>query len=254
MSVLEFWISEGCLVDRPQTDDSVAISDRVILQTGKYVKVESDPSGTVVKWSMFGPNWASLVFVESWLPNFQAPFTLRFFNAGWFCEKYETAQDATRRISQLLGKADVRFSAKAFSRNFIPTIEKLPDGLRAAWEAGATPPNSTVVCSVDLETGISQVEAVGHESAIASIWGVSPVSFPCLTGHSYDRVVSRTYFDVLKSGRPNYSHVIAAMTQPDGEVQWHGYQRVVFPGTARVNGNPTVNVVGHVSPVEIPLL
>jgi hypothetical protein len=254
MSKFEFWIDDGCIVERPTANDGGVLSDRALVQSGRYVKIETIDTGTTVKWCMFAPNWASLYFTESWLHSLPAPFTLRFFNAGWFSEKYDTAQEAADRISQVVAKADVRFSARAFSRQFIPTVSRLPDRLREAWEAGAAPPDATVVCSVDSLTGISQVESVGHASAIASIWGVSPVTFPCLTGHSYDRVVSGAYHEVLRTGRPNYSHVIAAMAQPDGETQWHGYQRVVFPGANRVNGNPTVNVVGYVSAVEIPLL
>jgi hypothetical protein len=107
---------------------------------------------------------------------------------------------------------------------------------------------------VDMNSGQSQVERVGHKSAIATIWGVSPVSFPCLTGHSYDRVVSSAYVDVVRSSRPNFSHVVAAMTQPNGETRWFGYQRAIFPGNMLEGGLPSVQVVGHISPVDIALL
>jgi hypothetical protein len=254
MNNLEFWIGNGCLVDRPKSSFGNDLPDRTLIQSGRYIKIESTEAGTIVKWTMFAPNWASLFFIEGWLGNLPEPYTLRFFNAGWFSETYDSKEAASRRISQLIGKADVRFSSRAYTRRFVPTVMKLPERLRQAWEAGEAPPDSSVVCSVDNVTGISQVESVGHASAIASIWGVSPVTYPCLTGHSYDRAVSGAYHDVLRTGRPDYSHVIAAMTQPDGEVQWYGYQRLVFPGTSSVHGNPTVNVMGHVSPVEIPLL
>ena len=254
MNYQEFWISNGCLVDRPKSTMGTDVPERALLQSGQYIKIELSDSGTVVKWTMFAPNWASLFFVEKWLSSLSGPYKLRFFNAGWFSETYQTKEEAEQRINQLIGKADVRFSTRAYTRSFVPTVSKLPEKLREAWEAGTALPDSAVVCSIDNTTGISQVESVGHASAIASIWGVSPVTYPCLTGHSYDRAVSGAYHEVLQTGRPNYSHVIAAMTQPDGEVQWYGYQRVVFPGIIRVNGNPTVNVMGHVSPVEIPLL
>ncbi len=254
MQTLDFWIDNGCLVERPLLFAGQEPSEKSLVQLGRFVKIESSETGTTVKWSMFSPNWASLYFAEEWLKSLPGPYVLRFFNAGWFSETYDDTKAASSRIRQLIGKADVRFSARAFARSFQPTITRLPDRLREAWEAGAAPPDATVVCSIDAASGIAQVESVGHASAIASIWGVSPVTFPCLTGHSYDRVVSGAYHDVLRTGRPSYSHVIAAMTQPDGEIKWHGYQRVVLPGTTRFNGNPTVNVVGHVSAVEIPLL
>ncbi len=251
MNRLEFWVRDGCLVNRPDKRESAARSN---IEIGQIVKVETAESGTTIKWSMFAPNWASLFFVQEWLPSLPQPYVLRFFNSGWFCETYETAVQARARIGQLTGKADVRFSARAFTRTFVPNVPKLPPRLRSAWEAGVAQPDSSVVCSVDPVTGLSQVESVGHASAIASIWGVSPVTYPCITGHSYDRVVSNAYHEVLRTRRPNFSHVIAAMTQPDGEIQWYGYQRLVFPGIISDTGLPTVNVVGHVSEVEIPLL
>ena len=38
------------------------------------------------------------------------------------------------------------------------------------------------------------------ESLIARIWGVSPNSYPCLNGHSYDRAVTPEYFKVVTTG------------------------------------------------------
>jgi hypothetical protein len=255
MNKLEFWIENGCLVSHPETTEADGNGQGRSLQNlGRFVKVETSEAGTTIKWLMSAGNWASLFFVQDWLRSLPPPYSLRFFNAGWFRETYSSPSEASARIGQLIGKADVRFSSRAFTRSFVPDVSKLPPRLRQSWEAGSAPPDATVVCSIDPVTGISQVESVGHASAIASIWGVSPVTYPCLTGHSYDRVVSNAYHEVLKTRRPNFSHVIAAMTQPDGEVQWYGYQRLVFPGHVNDMGHPTVNVVGHVSQVEIPLL
>jgi hypothetical protein len=63
-------------------------------------------------------------------------------------------------------------------------------------------------------------------------------------------MVGKAYNKVLASKRPSYSHVIAAMVRPDGEVGWIPYQRVILPGpkTAR---NPSVTIVSEFTPVEI---
>ena len=46
-----------------------------------------------------------------------------------------------------------------------------------------------------------RVARVGPQSTIAKLWGVSPVSYPCLTGHSYDQAVSRVYPQVTPHRR-----------------------------------------------------
>ena len=70
---------------------------------------------------------------------------------------------------------------------------------------------------------------VGSQSTIAQLWGMSPVSYPCLTGHSYDQAVSRIYPEVSRTGDPHYDHIYAAMASPVGDVMWVPYQRVVLP-------------------------
>ncbi len=254
MEKIEFWIEDGCLVDTPDELRSLKQSQRVYIQSNSAVKVETGEEGTTVLWSMFASNWASLYFVQNWLHSLTGPFKLRFFNSGWFSEKYDTSRDASARIEWLITKSDVRFSARVFTKNFYPKVSNLPEVLRESWEAGQANLNNTVVCAVDVESGQTQVESVGNKSAIASIWGVSPVSFPCLTGHSYDRVVSGAYLDVIKTERPNYSHVVAAMTKPDGETRWYGYQRAIFPGKSKSGSFASVHIIGHVSPIDIPLL
>jgi hypothetical protein len=55
------------------------------------------------------------------------------------------------------------------------------------------------------------------------------VSYPCLTGHSYDHAVSRVYPEVNRSGEPHHDHIYAAMAAANGDVVWVPYQRVVLP-------------------------
>ena len=54
-------------------------------------------------------------------------------------------------------------------------------------------PDFAVYCIYDSATGKFQVERGGPKSTIARLWGMSPVSYPCLTGHSYYQMVSRAY-------------------------------------------------------------
>jgi hypothetical protein len=159
------------------------------------------------------------------------------------------------RIDQLMAKSDVRFSERVFTRQFdINHVQVAPPDFKWALNHGDAPVGKTVVCAIDTVNERTRVMHVGKESALASVWGLSPVAYPCLTGHSYDKIVSRPYFDVLKTGRPYHDHVLAAMTHPDGEVRWFGYQRLVLPGKQRVNGHPTVDVLCHRGAVDIPVL
>ena len=83
--------------------------------------------------------------------------------------------------------------------------------------------------------------------------GPEPVSFPCLTGHSYDQVVSDAYRQVLKTGEPHYDHVCAAMVTPDSTTSWLTYQRVILPHHFP-DGKQGVVVVSKQAPVDIRVI
>jgi hypothetical protein len=250
----EFWVSKGDLVDRPVGPNGEKISDRQLLQQRELVKIEVGPNGTTIRWVMFAANWTSLYFAVAWIRAFSGPFTLSFFNAGWFEEKYDRTEAAKLRIESLIPKSDIRFSTRTYTRTFDPNQQKLPSMLHQAWSAGAIDEDQAVHCSIDLERRITQVEFVGPQSALAKVWGISPVSFPCLSGHSYDRIVSESYYEVVKTGRPIYDHILAAMVHPGGEVRWFGYHRLVFPNKVRSGNFPRVTVACEVAKVNIPIL
>ncbi len=248
------WISGGSIVKQPLDDAGIPVPDRVLLLARHYARIETSKDGTTLSWMMFAANWASVFFAREWISTLARPYTLKFFNAGWFEETYETYLEARERIDQLLAKSDVRFSTRVFTRAFdIRDLNLIPD-FKTAINQGEVPDGKSVICSIDMENERTRVAHVGPDSALASVWGMSPVAYPCLSGHSYDRVVSRPYFEVLKTGRPHHDHVLAAMTQPDGEVRWFGYQRLIMPGKQQVNGHPTVNVLCHRGAVDIPVL
>jgi hypothetical protein len=254
MEKFEFWLENGTLVDRPIDEKGAPLSDRQLWQTRDLVKVETSALGTRMTWVMFAANWSSLFFAREWLSTLPAPYALEFFNLGWFSENHESFQDVANRIDMLMAKSDIRFSARAFTQPHEDNRKSLLTDIRAAQDVGAVPVEKAVVCVVDFEQERTAVASVGQESALASVWGLSPVAYPVLTGHSYDRIVSRPYFEVAKSGRPYHDHVLAAMTKPDGDVRWLGYQRFIVPGQASINGHPTVSILCQFGPVDISLL
>ncbi len=250
----KYWLSAGKIVSEPTDSSGEPLSDRAILQSSDLVKVETSPNGTELCWIMFAANWSSLFFAKDWLSSLTAPYTLRFFNLGWFSEIYTTSGAAASRLEHLIGKSDVRFSSRVFMKSIEPQSSRAKSLIREAFEAGEVPEEKSIVCAIDTNQERTTVMHVGPQSALASVWGMSPVAYPCLTGHSYDKLVSRAYFDVVKTGMPHYDHVLAAMTQPDGEVKWLGYERLIMPGRAKFSGFPTVSILCQFGAVDIPIL
>ncbi len=249
-----FWIGQGDLVKRPVGPSGEALTDRVLLQQRELVKIEANENGTTISWVMFAANWTSLYFANEWIGPLEAPFTLNYFNSGWFSESFDDLDEVRKRIIQLMGKSDIRFSQRTYTQRFEPDENLMSPAIKKAWSQGFVSQEKAVVCSIDVDRELTQVEEVGSDSALASVWGVSPVSYPCLSGHSYDRVVSRSYYEVVKTEKPIYDHVLAAMACPDGSVKWLGYQRLIFPRKTLPDTLPQVTVACEFDRVGIQLL
>jgi hypothetical protein len=251
-STMTMWIRDGAFAPRPLKENGQNFQDKTLFDQFAMVKVESGTKGTLVQWNMAAPNWASLLLATKLASACASPFTLKYFNAGWFCETVADTAAAAERIETLIFKSDVRLSERAYTSAAIPDLGLAPNSLRQALQTGDVPDHKSVVCRVDKERGGSSVEHVGKDSLIARIWGVSPNSYPCLNGHSYDRAVTPTYFHVVETGRAHYDHVLASMVRPDGELHWYGYHRVILPDIK--DGRQRVRVVSELAPVNIQLL
>jgi hypothetical protein len=252
MQSVVMWIRDGAFASRPKKDSGSEFQDKTLFDQFGMVRILTDTHGTQVQWSMSCPNWGSLMLAAKLVTACAGPFTLKYFNAGWFIESLTTGEAAEQRIESLIFKSDVRLSNRAYTSVVIPDMKVVPGVLRRALESGTAPDDCSIVCTVEPDRQISQVEHVGKNSLIAQIWGVSPNSYPCLNGHSYDRVVTPEYFRVVKSGKPHYDHVMASMVRPDGELHWYSYQRVILPDVAA--GRARVRVISEIAPVKIQLL
>lgn len=250
---LELWIDKGSFCSRPTRPDGGPISDRKLLHNNNLVKLETGTNGTRVSWVMFGANWASLLFLREFIVTCVEPITLVYFNAGWFEESLGSSVDAAHRIESLIYKSDVRFSERVYIADARPEAASMPEALRSIVEAGEIPDGQSIVCAVDPGLGTSKVEHIGEESLLGKVWGRVPISYPAMSGHSYDRIVSQPYFDVLRSGRMHYDQVLASMVMPNGEQQWFGYHRVIIPDNP-LHGVSRVKVACARAPVEIKLL
>jgi hypothetical protein len=254
MEQLEFWISKGHLVPKPEPEDGRVLPELVMLDRYGLVKVTIDDTGATLKWHGFGANWASLYFAKEWIGTFSGPYTLKFYFSGWFTETITDATKARDRIDELIAKSDLHLSSRVYVQSFAPEGRPLPDIIRRTLETGDVPPEYSIDCSIEEESGRVKVERIGSNSAIAKLWGLSPVSSPCLSGTSYDKAVSAAYKEVLKTGRPHYDHIYAAMMGPDGEVSWIPYQRIVTPGPRGRGRSRLVRVVSQIMPVEIAVV
>jgi hypothetical protein len=252
MNETTMWIRDGAFANRPLKDNGSDYQDKTLFDQFGMVRIVSDLQGTQIQWNMACRNWASLMVAAAVLPACAAPFRLRYFNAGWFTETQPDAASAADRIESLLQKSDVRLSDRAYTTVVIPDLFDVPVALREALDTGRAPDNASVVCSVEVDRESSTVEHVGKDSLIARIWGISPNSYPCLNGHSYDRAVTPEYFKVVNTGRAHHDHVLASMVRPNGELHWLGYQRVILPELS--GGRKRVRVISELAPVNIRLL
>jgi hypothetical protein len=136
MELYSHWIKGGQIIEPPRRQNGSIVADRILLFQQDFVKVECGPTGTNCKWVMFGANWLSLYFLSEFMVTMTAPYTLEFFNAGWFLEKFDSVTDARQRLEQLISKSDIRFSSRTFTRTFSPSQTKMTKNLRAFWDSG----------------------------------------------------------------------------------------------------------------------
>jgi hypothetical protein len=246
------WIKDGAFAVRPKKTNGTEYQDKTLFDKYAMVRVLTDTKGTTIQWNTACPNWSSLMLVAKLSSACAGPFKLRYFKAGWFSEAYETAEEAADRIDELIYKSDVHFNERAYIAEVCTDYSKMPEALRRIWNDGTAADERSILCAVEPERETNNVVHIGKETLIAQIWGLSPNSYPCLNGHSFDRVVSSQYFKVVKSGRAHYDHVLASMVRPNGELHWMGYHRVILPEIH--NDTAMVRVVSETAPVDIKLL
>jgi hypothetical protein len=224
----DYWIGNGRIVPGPETVPSAA-EERQLLQRRGLVKITASETGTTIRWSMFSANWSSLYFAAEWVHGALGPFTVQYYSAGWFNERFDHAHAVSERISHLIQKSDVHLSQTVYIRSNPQKPKAVPLILKQALRENAASEDCSIDCLYDQAAQRFRVARVGRNSTIAKLWGINPVSYPCLTGHSYDRAVSGVYPQVTRTGQPHYDHIYAAMASAHGDVVWVPYQRVVLP-------------------------
>jgi len=247
------WILNGKLTHVLPETAQMASSEIELLARNGVIKITESKAGVELKWVLFSANWASMYYLIESLHLHSGPYTFRYFLSGWFTETIETITEAKERIQQLLAKSDVHVSQHTFVKRADPSTTHVPHILRDTLKDMVAIPELSVDCILDDDTGRFLVRRVGSQSGIAKLWGVSPVSVPCLTGNNYDSVISMGYEEVVEKEIPRYDHVIAAMVLPDRSVNWIPYQRVILPHRFP-DGSKGVTVVSDFANVEIKVV
>jgi hypothetical protein len=246
-----YWVHSGNIEASlggvsPKMEDEVRF-----LKTGS-VRLTTGDLGTEVKWDVNSPCFSSLFRTMQWLATVKAPYILRFFAIGWFEELYQTTDAAIQRIEQVLARGDRYFTSRVFIEQRSPEEANMSEVLQQAIK-GRGPPNEFAVdCLFDPETHHFKVERIGPQSAIGRVWGTFPTSYPCQVEGSFGDPVNASYEDVLRTGKPRYDHVLAALRLPDNALHWVPYQRVVVPRS--IGGRSGVAVFAQIAKVDIQVL
>jgi hypothetical protein len=247
-----YWVVNGKVDIDPFSNPHIDNPDQLMQRSGG-VHVSTGRKGTVVRWAMFASNWASLYYVAETLCSLPGPYTFEFFLSGWFTQTVNDPTDAYLRLHDLIVKSDIHLRQKTFVKAMDPDISSwVPNLLADVYKERASAPDVTVDCILDPETNRFIVDRVGENSGIAKLYGGQPDTFPCLSGHSYDHVVSSAYKKVLRTGEPHYDHVVASLPM-NQTAHWFTYQRVILPHNF-TDGRKGVSVVSEFGKVDINLL
>lgn len=253
MNGQRFWIAGG----RKLPDSSIEnVLDEVESERFNHdgaVRVTTGPLGTEIKWSVFSPCFASLYYILEWLPSARKPIVLRFYLSGWFEEVCTSVAQATNRIEQILSKSELHLTKRTFVEEFDPKGRMLSPMLQRTWHDHTVYPENSIDFIYDERSHNFQVDRVGSQSTMARLFGMSPNSYPYVRGGSYDDIVYEAYTHVLRSGKPRYDHVLAALRMPDNVVRWLPYQRLIVPNQSDA-AVPRVSVITEIADVDIRLI
>lgn len=108
-----------------------------------------------------------------------APFSLRFFAAGWSEEFYDSVDAASRRLETIIARGDRHFPSHTFVREFELEKSKLSSLMQGCLENDDAAKDYAVECVYENSTEQFHVEKIGSQSVIRQIYGPFLSSFPC---------------------------------------------------------------------------
>ncbi len=253
MDGTQYWVVNGKVETDPFSDPQTS-NPETLMQRSGGVFVNTGRRGTTVRWAMFASNWASLYYVAETLSGLPGPYTFEFFLSGWFTQTVNDSTEAYLRLHDLIAKSDIHLRQKTFVKAMDPgNLTSVTELIGETLTDGRAKPENSVDCVYDQLTGKFVVERIGANTSLAKLYGMSPDSFPCLSGHSYDNIVSQAYKQSLKSEKVVYDHVMAVFPVKDTVNKWMGYQRAIMPYSYG-DGRKGVSVVTDFADVDIKIL
>jgi hypothetical protein len=252
MSGTAFWIVNGKVNNDP-FNTTGNDNPEALMQRAGAVFVATGRRGTVIRWAMFASNWSSLYYVSESLATLPAPYTFEFFLSGWFSQTISEPYQAVARLQDLVVKSDIHLRQKTYvkevdHRYYQGVSQLIGDVLTDS----RVSPEYSVDCVYDKDTNRFFVERIGEKSSLAKLYGLSPTSYPALTGHSYDAIVSKAYKKAMTSDGAVYDHVMAVFPVEAQLPKWMGYQRAIMP-LAFPDNRKGVSVVTDFGNVDINL-
>jgi hypothetical protein len=247
-----FWIRAGRLDRANPVEIASPGQEERCLDSGD-VRIVTSEFGTEIKWKVQTPCISSLLRAVHFMQEAKPPFVLRFHAFGWFEEVYHEAWTAILRVEEILARGDRHFFSRAFVQEADPQTAQLSPVMQQALKDQVADEDYAVEATLDETTQSFVVERVGPKSAIGRVWGTITSTFPCQPTSKYGDAVSEAYERVLRTGKPHYDQVLAALRLPDNQIHWVPYHRVVLP-KIRDQAAPGVTIVSEISPVEIKIL
>jgi hypothetical protein len=246
-----YWVHNG-VIEPVLGDVSFNTEDETRFFESGSVRLTTGDLGTEIKWIVNSPCFSSLFRTMQWLSSVKPPYILRFFAVGWFEERCDESATAIQRIEQVLARGDRHFSSRVFIEQHRPDESGMLEVLQSAIQGHQFSEEFSVDCSFNPDSKGFKIERIGPQSAIGRVWGTFPTSYPCQTEGSFGDPVNATYEEVLRTRKPRYDHVLAALRLPDNAVHWVPYQRVVVPRL--ISGKEGVTVFAQITRVDIQVL
>ncbi len=226
--------------------------ERLKLESGQ-VRVTTGDHGTEIKWTVLSPCLSSLFVVNEWLSTAIAPFVLRFYVSGWFEEFYETYNEVSRRVDEIIARGDRHLTKRTYVQEVETNAVTLTPLLKDCLLSTVPPEDYAVECSFEEASQQFVVDRVGAKSPISKFYGTYLSSFPCQPIGSYNDTVNEAYKYVINTGKPRTDHILAAFRLPDNQVHWVPYQRLILPKRGSP-GSHSVAVISEISRISFNVI
>ncbi len=191
---------------------------------------ENGAYATEVQWDTAFATHDSVQFAAANLGAMPAPYFLNFYNQGWFAERFDTAREASDRMTFL---QDLKVSMLQSALQAARDPASIPDYARQAIKSPRLIASRLVFSQDDPERGFP-IRDVGTRTPLGKIMGVDwclgrkfhlDERFTQTESNVHDR-----YLEVSEHRRVLFDECMALIpAQGKAEAYWLRYHRVLFP-------------------------